>query len=413
MFKPYPLFIGIRYAGAKRRSQLVSFISMISMLGMTVAVALLILVLSVMNGFDREMRTRILGLVPHVVISSYQSEQDWPAIREKILQHAEVKAVAPFAQLNAMLLRGTEVESVLVFGIDPDQERKVSIIADYVDDAALDTLKGDSGGIILGAALAKKLQLEAGDGVNLMLPQENKQGRITPKFSRLKVQAVFKTGTEIDQSIALMSLTRALSLMPADQRSQGLRVSVTDTFEAPRIGWELSQNIPYGYSTRDWTRSHGNLYSAIQLSKQLVGLMLVTIIAVAAFNVVSALVMIVTDKRADIAILRTVGASPKGIMAIFIMQGTLIALIGTGMGALLGVGLSLAVTDIVAGVEALFSVQFLSSDVYPVDYLPSDLRFSDVAKVCATAFLMSILATIYPAWRASRVLPAEALRYES
>lgn len=412
MFKPYPLFIGIRYAGAKRRSQLVSFISLISMLGMTVGVALLILVLSVMNGFDREMRTRILGLVPHITVTAYGPEQDWDAIKTRVLHHAEVKAVAPFAQLNAMLLRGSKVEGTLIYGIDPQQERNVSIIADYIDSSALDSLQGESSGIVLGAALAARLGVETGDNINVMVPQEDPQGRMRPRFDRLQVAAVFRTGTEVDQSIALISLEKALSLMAPADRAQGMRISVVDTFQAPRIAWEINQNIPYGYSTRDWTRTHGNLYSAIQLSKQLVGLMLLTIIAVAAFNVVSALVMIVTDKRGDIAILRTAGASPGGIMAVFMMQGTLIALIGTALGTLIGVGLSLAITDIVATFESVFGVQFLNSDVYPVDYLPSDLRALDVMRVCGTALVMSILATIYPAWRASRVQPADALRYE-
>jgi lipoprotein-releasing system permease protein len=412
VFKPYPIFIGIRYAAAKRNNQLVSFISRISMLGMTIGVALLILVLSVMNGFDREMRTRILGLVPHISITAYAPDQDWQLITDKVLQHSEVQAVAPFSQLNAMLLRGTDVETVMIYGIDPEQERDVSIIGDYVDIKALDKLRGDSSAIVMGAALASKLAVVAGDNVNLMVPQENQQGQIKPRFARLQIVALFNTGTEIDQSVALISLDKSLSLMPADNRTQGLRVSVKDTFAAARIGWELSQNIPYGYSVRDWTRTHGNLYSAIQLSKQLVGLMLLTIIAVAAFNVVSALVMIVTDKRGDIAILRTAGASPAGIMAVFMTQGTLIALLGTAMGTVLGAGLALTITDMVAALENLLNMRFLNSDVYPVDYLPSDLRLLDVAKVCGTAFVMSILATLYPAWRASRVQPAEALRYE-
>lgn len=421
MYKPYPLFIGIRYAGAKRRSQLVSFISWVSMLGMAVGVALLILVLSVMNGFDQEMRTRILGLVPHVSILTYGSSngddgQQWQVIEEKISQHPEVRAMAPFAQLTGMLLRGTEVEGVLIYGIVPKREQQVSIIGDFVSTSALNTLHDHPGSlsssILLGAGLAQRLNVGVGDSVNLMIPQHNDSGRINPKFARLKIAEVVRTGTEVDQSVALISLQRALSLMPAGQRNQGLRISVTDTFEAPRVAWELGQNIPYGYVTRDWTRTHGNLYSAIQLSKQLVGLMLLTIIAVAAFNVVSALVMIVTDKRGDIAIMRTLGASPMGVMAVFMVQGTLIALIGTAVGTVIGVVLSLCITDIVALLESVLNIHFLNSDVYPVDYLPSDLRWIDVLQVCGTAFVMSIGATIYPAWKASRVLPAQALRHE-
>lgn len=397
-----------------------SFISGVSMCGMAVGVALLILVLSVMNGFDREMRTRILGLVPQINVISYgqgaNQPQNWLEVEEQILRHPEVKAAAPFVQLNAMLLKGTAVEGVLIYGIDQQREQAVSIIGSYVNKSALESLTDTPGrnskGILLGAALAQRLGVSVGDNLNLMVSQENDSGRISPKFVQLTVSSLVKTGTELDQSVALISINRALSLMPLDQRRKGLRITLKDTFEAPRVAWELSQNIPYGYIARDWTRTHGNLYSAIQLSKQLVGLMLLTIIAVAAFNVVSALVMIVTDKRGDIAILRTAGASPLGVMAIFIVQGTLIALIGTAFGTLLGVGLSLTITNIVAGLEGLLGIQFLNSDVYPVDYLPSDLRLSDVLMVCGTAFAMSILATIYPAWRASRIQPADALRHE-
>jgi|TARA_B110000908_G_scaffold133489_1_gene157445 lipoprotein-releasing system permease protein len=420
LFSPYPLFIGIRYAGAKRRSQLVSFISGVSMCGMAVGVALLILVLSVMNGFDREMRTRILGLVPQINVISYGKgavqPEEWRDVEAQVLRHPDVKAVAPFVQLNAMLLKGTTVEGVLIYGIDQQREQSVSIIGDYVNDLALESLSDAEGshskGILLGAALALRLGVSVGDNINLMVSQQSDSGRVSPKFVRLTVSSLIKTGTELDQSVALISINRALSLMPPDLRRKGLRVTLNDTFEAPRVAWELSQNIPYGYIARDWTRTHGNLYSAIQLSKQLVGLMLLTIIAVAAFNVVSALIMIVTDKRGDIAILRTAGASPMGVMAIFIVQGSLIALIGTAFGTLLGVALSLTITDIVSGMEGVLGIQFLNSDVYPVDYLPSDLRLGDVFMVCGTAFAMSILATIYPAWRASRIQPADALRHE-
>ena len=412
MFKPYSLFIGFRYAGTKRRSQLVSFISRVSMLGMTVAVALLILVLSVMNGFDREMRSRILGLVPHITVTAYGKEQDWQSLSDNLLLHAEVDAVAPFTQLNGMLLKGAEVEGVLIYGIDPVQEAKVSIIADFINPQALASLADDSPSIAIGAALAKRLAITAGDNINIMVPEQTSQGRIKPRFARRRVVSLFETGTELDQSVAIMSINKTLLLMDKENQSQGIRIKVKDAFQAPRIAWELSQNIPSGYSASDWTRTHGNLYSAIQLSKQLVGLMLVTIIAVAAFNVVSALVMVVTDKRGDIAILRTLGASPAGIMAIFMVQGSVVAVVGTLLGTVLGAGLSLVITDIVVWVEVIFNMQFLSSDVYPVDYLPSDLRLDDVFRVCATAFLMSIAATLYPAWRASRVEPADALRHE-
>jgi lipoprotein-releasing system permease protein len=421
MFKPFPLFIGIRYAGAKRQSQLVSFISLMSVMGMALGVALLILVLSVMNGFDREMRTRILGLVPHITITPYAYEGDVSTvdvnrsnkeIREYVESHSGVQAVAPFTQLNAMLLHGTDVEGVMVYGIDPVQESDVSIIGNYIDAHALEQLKNDSKDIIMGSALAAQLGIEISDSVNLMVTNELPNGGVKPVFARFTLTAIFTTGTKIDHSAALIAINSSLKLMPADKQIQNLRVTVNDTFQAPQISWDLNQNTPYGFRSTDWTRTYGNIYSAIQLSKQLVGLMLLTIIAVAAFNVVSALVMVVNDKRGDIAILRTAGASASDIMGIFIVQGTLIALLGTLSGALIGVVLSLGVTDIVAFVENIFDFRFLNSDVYPVDYLPSDLRIMDLVLVCSVAFVMSILATIYPAWRASRVQPAAALRDE-
>ncbi len=412
MFKPYAMFVGLRYTGAKRRSQLVSFISLVSMLGMTVGVALLIVVLSVMNGFDYEMRHRILGLVPHITIHSYGAGQDLAEVKEIIGKHPEVKAVAEFVQLNAMLIKGQEVEGVLVYGIDPQQERRVSIIDRYLHPGILEQLQDDHSGIVLGAVLAKKLGLTAGDAVNLMVPEENTSGRLRPRFKRLMVLGLLNTGTEIDQGIALINLSAALALQGDQSQGKSLRVSIKDTFAAPRVAWELGQNIPYGYSTRDWTRSHGNLYSAIQLSKQLVGMMLTTIIAVAAFNVVSALVMIVSDKRGDIAILRTLGASPRGIMVIFVMQGSLIGILGTLMGVLIGLALAYGVSDIVAAIEFVFHVQFLNTDVYPVSELPSDPRLEDVLLIAGTAILMSVIATLYPAWKAARVQPAQALRYE-
>ena len=427
MFKPYALFIGLRYAGAKsrflnesadgRNNILVSFISRVSVIGMVLSVALLITVLSVMSGFDREMRERILGLVPHILVTSYPVAADHhatPSIQEitdLIEQHGEVVATAPFTQVNGMLMRGDRIEAMTLFGIDPDKETAVSIIGNFIHQQALNALK-DKNSIILGQALAERLKVKKGDRLNVMVPQENQQGRITPKYTRLNIVGLVDTGTELDQRTALVNFEQALQLMPIDQQSSGLRVSVTDIFQAPRIAWELNNNLPYGYTTTNWERSYKNLYAAIQLSKQLVGLMLVTIIAVAAFNVVSALIMIVTDKRGDIAILRTAGASPRGILAIFITQGTMIGLIGAVLGVVLGVALSLSITHLVVFVEQLFNIQLLNSDVYPIDYVPTDLRFMDVFWVAVTALLMSFVATIYPAWRAAKVQPADALRYE-
>ncbi|MGK0440814.1 MAG: lipoprotein-releasing system permease protein [Pseudohongiellaceae bacterium] len=412
MFKPFTVFIGLRYAVTKQRNQLVSFISLVSMLGMTVGVALLIVVLSVMNGFDKEMRERILGLVPHITIKNHGEPQQWQAIELIIKQHADVEAVAPFIQMGGMLIRGADVESVMIYGIDAERESSVSIINQFLLNNSLTQLAGASDNAIIGKALAQRLQLVVGDSINIMLAEQNISGKITPRFKRLKVSALFETGTEVDQSVALISFDTAQVMATGDSTVRGLRVLLSDTLSAPRVAWELEQNLPYGFSASDWTHSHGNLYSAIQLSKQLVGLMLLTIIAVAAFNVVSALVMIVTDKQSDIAILRTIGLSPKAIMAIFVVQGAFIGLIGTILGVLFGLLLSVTVSEVVAGLEALFNYQFLSSDVYPIDYMPVDIRLNDIVLVATAGFTMSVLATLYPAWRAAKVQPAEALRYE-
>lgn len=412
MFKPFSLFVGLRYAGAKRRSQLVSFISLVSMLGMTVGVALLIVVLSVMNGFDKEMRERILGLVPHITIKNYGEAKEWQPIEQLITKHADVEAVAPFVQVGGMLLRGADVESIMIYGVDAQREQQVSIINEFITEGALSSLQGQTDSVILGRAMAQRLGLVLNDSINIMISEQSQSGKINPRFKRLTIKGLFHTGTEIDQQVALISFTTAQQLVKNNVSATGLRVLLKDTFTAPRVAWELEQNLPYGFSSRDWTRSHGNLYSAIQLSKQLVGLMLLTIIAVAAFNVVSALVMIVTDKNADIAILRTLGLSPKGVMAVFMVQGTVIGLIGASLGVLLGLLLSYFVADVVVFIEYVFQHQFLNSDVYPIDYMPVDIRVDDVVKVAATAFGMSVLATLYPAWRAAKVQPADALRYE-
>lgn len=411
MFYPLSVFIGMRYTRARRRSQMVSFISGISMLGLIVAVSLLIVVLSVMNGFDREMRERILGLVPQITVQDMSGLPVSKTAEAVIANHSAVVASAPFAQLNGMLVRGQAVEAVVVYAVDPEREREVSIIDRYLAADTLTTL-AQQDGILIGQPLAEKLGLVKGDRLTLLVPQQSESGRLQPLFKSLSVLDIFNTGTEIDQSIAITSLTTAKAMLVEQTLSTALRVRVNDSFDAPRIAWELHQQLPFSYSVGNWTQRYGNLYSAIQLSRQLVVLMLLGIIAVAAFNVVCALVMIVTEKRGDIAILRTQGVSRRGIVAIFIVQGTVIGVVGTLVGVLLGAGLALSVTQIVGWIERVAGVHFLNSDVYPVNYLPSDLRLEDLLLVGGASLLVSILATIYPAWRASRVMPAEALRYE-
>ncbi|WP_295872971.1 lipoprotein-releasing ABC transporter permease subunit [uncultured Zhongshania sp.] len=398
-------YIGFRYSADRSGNQLVSFLSRLSMFGLILGVALLVVVLSVMNGFDREMRNRILALVPHITLQPWSSEEmDWQQLQQDVERHPEVVATAPFVQGNAMLIKGGEVEPSLFFGIDPGAEKAVSRIHEYVD---LDILKADSKDLILGKALAERLGLSAGDRATLGVPQTD--GRQNVRFVQMNVAALVATGTELDQQLMLMHIDVARSLF-AKAPPISLRVSVDDVFASPQIAWELASVHGRDYMMRDWSQQFGNMYHAIQMSRKLVVIMLLAVVAVAVFNVVSTLVMVVNDKRADIGILRSQGASQGDILRIFLTYGAVIGAVGASAGGIIGVLMALGVSDLVAAIENLFGLKLLQSDVYPINYLPSDVRIPDVVMVCATAYVMSLLATIYPAWRASRMAPAEALR---
>lgn len=404
----YSLRLAWRLAGASKGS-LSAFLSRTSVAGLALGVALLITVLSVMNGFDREMRTRILGLLPHVSLSPQVRDLDWRIAAEQAREHPGVRGVAPYLPLQGMLVNGEAVRGAMLYGIDPTLEEEASRLSEFVPTAALRAL-AEEGALVPGRALAESLGLVPGQRVTVVVPRQDADGNPSPQISRLVVAGWLDSGTELDQRLALLHLDRARELAGEDA-PVSLRVRLDNLFAAPRLGWELNAQV-YGYRAQDWTRSHGNLYSAIQLSKRLVGLMLGIIVAVAAFNLVSALVMVVNDKQGEIAILRSQGATPGGIVLTFLIQGLLVGALGTALGVALGVLLSLLITDLVAALETLLSIRFLESDVYPVSYLPADLRFEDVLTVALLALGLSALAALYPAWRAARVAPAEALRYE-
>ncbi|MBS7326352.1 MAG: lipoprotein-releasing ABC transporter permease subunit [Thiopseudomonas sp.] len=415
MFRPLALFIGMRYTRAKRRNHFISFISLTSMIGLALGVLVMILVLSVMNGFDREMRTRILGMVPHATVSSFTPLDDWQATGRQVLQHPEVEAIAPFTQLQGMLTHSGSVQPVLVNGVLPEAERDVSIISNHMQAGSLDDLKSGAFSIIIGELTARRFNVRVGDKLTFVLPEASvTPAGVFPRLKRFTVAGIFKVGAELDGSLALIHIGDAARLSRwQPEQVEGIRLKLKDLFEAPRVAWEISRTIEDSdLHPRDWTRSHGNLFAAIQMEKTMIALLLLLIVAVAAFNIISTLIMVVTDKQADIAILRTLGASPRQIMAVFMVQGTLIGVVGTLIGGVLGVIAALNVTHWVAAIEAMSGHQFLSSDVYFISYLPSELRVSDVVMICSAALSMSFLATLYPAWRASRTQPAEALRYE-
>ncbi|MFZ5722766.1 MAG: lipoprotein-releasing ABC transporter permease subunit [Pseudomonadota bacterium] len=411
MFKPVPLFIGLRYTRARRRNHFISFISLTSIVGLGLGVAVLIVVLSVMNGFDRELKQRILGMVPHGSLVGFEPLSDWEPVAARIARHPGVDGVAPYSQMQAMLSAAGAVEGAVVNGILPAREASVSILPQHMLDGTLDSLQPGGFGIVLGAGLARRLGVGPGDRVTLVLPEATvSPAGVMPRFKRFTVTGIFRVGADIDVSLAYVHLDDAAVLLRHPHTAQALRVKMHDLFAAPEVMNDLLAESDGEYYAVDWTRTHGSLFQAVQMEKSMMTLLLLFIVGVAAFNIVSSLVMVVTDKKGDIAILRTLGASPGEVMRIFMVQGVVIGIVGTLAGVLLGVALALTISDIVAWFERASGAQLL--EAYFVNFLPSELRWRDVGTVSAIAFTLSFAATIYPALRASKIHPAEALRYE-
>ena len=414
---PFEVRVGLRYTASRQSggNRFISFISLISMLGLALGVAALIVVLSVMNGFQKELRTRILGVAAHAQISGPEGElEDWPAAVAAVARHPRVVAAAPYIQQQALLSFDGQVKGALVRGILPDAEERVAEFARHMRTGALERLRPGEFGIVLGAELAHALRVFSGDKLTLIAPQ----GMVTPaavlpRMKQFTVVGVFEVGMfEYDSGLALVHLEDAQKLYRMEERVSGVRLKLDDLFAAPRVTRELAQSFGTGLRVSDWTKNHANFFRAVQIEKNLMFLILLLIVAVAAFNIVSTLVMTVTDKRADIAILRTLGASPGSILRIFVIQGTLIGVIGLAMGVAGGIALALNVDVVVPFLERLFGIQFLAKDVYYISDLPSDLHWSDVWIIASTSFVLTVLATLYPSWRAARTNPAEALRYE-
>ncbi len=411
----YELFIGLRYTRAKRRNHFISFISLISMCGIALGVAALIVVLSVMNGFQKELRTRILGVASHVQISGPGGElAAWQQAADQAAQHPQVRAAAPYVAAQGMLSFDQTVRGALVRGILPDAEEKVADFNQYMRGGSMQVLKPGEFGIVLGAELARALQVFIGDKVTLIAPQGLvTPAAILPRLKQFKVVGLFEVGMyEYDSGLALVHLADAQALYRMEDRVSGVRLKLDDLFAAPRVARELLSRVEGDVRITDWTRSHANFFRAVQIEKNVMFIILLLIVAVAAFNIVSTLVMAVTDKESDIAILRTLGASPGSIMQVFIVQGALIGVIGLALGLAGGVALALNIDVVVPAIERLFNTQFLAKEVYYISELPSDLQWRDVGVIAAVSFVLTLLATLYPSWRASRVNPAEALRYE-
>lgn len=414
MFRPFSLYVGLRYTAAKRSNNFISFISLVSMLGLMLGVAALIVVLSVMNGFDRELKDRILGMVPHGTISDYGKPlENWQSVAEAVNLQPGVVGTAPYIQAQGMLTNRGVVRGVLINGIEPELEQKISILGNHMKAGNLDQLTSKSYGIVLGSLLARSMGAAVGDKITLVLPEASiSVAGVIPRLKRFTVVGLFEVGAELDANLAYIHIDDAARIKRMSSGVDGIRLQFDNLFEAPYRIRQIITDLGEFYRASDWTRTHGNLFQAIQLEKKMIGLLLFLIVFVAAFNIVSTLVMVVTDKKGDIAILRTLGATPGRIMRIFMVQGTVIGVMGTLLGSALGIVLALTITDLIAWVEQVFGIQFLSAEVYFISYLPSQLRLGDVVTIISVALSISFLATLYPAWRASRTQPAEALRYE-
>ncbi|TNF59230.1 MAG: lipoprotein-releasing ABC transporter permease subunit [Burkholderiales bacterium] len=415
---PYELQLGWRYtrAGrATRRNGFISFISGVSMLGIALGVAALIIVLSVMNGFQKEVRDRMLGVLSHIEIFEPAGEAvpDLAQVLATVEGHPEVLGAAPFVGAQALVARGEDMKGALVRGIDPALEPRVTDLAADMADTVLPRLQPGAFGVVLGGELARSLGVMNGDTVTLIAPSgQVTPAGVVPRIRQLSVVGIFDSGHyEYDSALALMHVDDAARIFRVEGPT-GVRVKIRDLHTAREVAIDIAGRLDAGLLVRDWTRQNRTWFAAVQLEKRMMFIILTLIVAVAAFNLVSTLVMTVTDKRADIAILRTLGASPASIMGVFMVQGAMVGVIGTGLGLLLGLGVAFNIDSIVPALEQALGASFLPQDIYLINRMPSDPQRSDILPIALISLALSFVATIYPSWRASRVNPAEALRYE-
>ncbi|MFO8155269.1 MAG: lipoprotein-releasing ABC transporter permease subunit [Pseudomonadota bacterium] len=416
MYRPLELFIGLRYTRAKRKNHFISFISLISMGGILLGVTALITVLSVMNGFQNEVRDRILGMTAHVEVQSYGKKLDnWDGVADRALEEPRILGAAPYVRGEAMYTSGDFVQGGLVNGIEPEREKTISMVDDNMVAGSMADLEPGGFGVLIGRGLARQLGVSVGDRVTLVTPRVNMGPTgFAPRLKRFNVVGIFEVGMhEYDSGLGLIHLEDAQTLYRMDDAVTGVRMVTEDLFSAPETARHLGRTVFDGqYWVTDWTHRHANFFRALKIEKAAMFIILSLIVAVAAFNIVSTLVMVVTDKQGDIAILRTLGASPRTILGIFVIQGTFIGFIGTALGVTGGVLLASNVGVIVPFIENRLGIEFLPSSVYYISELPSEVRWSEVTTIGVISFALSALATLYPAWKASRTRPAEALRYE-
>lgn len=410
-----PIFIGARYSRARRRNGFISFISATSMVGIALGVWALITVISIMNGFEKELRGRILDVASHVSITGTGGWlSDWQSLSPEIEKHPQVVGHAPYILGQGLVTLGGSVNGSLIRGILPEYEQQVSAISEHLTDGALSDLVAGQYNVILGEELAYRLGADLGEKVTLISPQgQSTPAGLMPRLRRFTVVGTFSFGmNEYDSALALIHMQDAAKLYKSKDQVSGIRLKLEDVYQAPALSAELAKAFEYQHYVDDWTRQNENFFRALAIEKRVMFIILFLIVAVAAFNIVSTLVMVVTDKRADIAILRTLGLSPNKVMGIFFVQGVTSGVVGTMVGGVLGVLTALNVSTLVPFIEGLIGFSLFPADVYVISDFPAELRWSDVSTIVITAVVMSMLATLYPAWRAANTQPAEALRYE-
>jgi len=406
LFKPVSVFIGLRYFFSGNRSNLlVSFISLLAIAGLVLGVALLVIVLSVMNGFDRELRNNILSVVPHVQLIHQVGVDNWQSEQQVISQLKQVTEATPYNEVKGLLNRRQLARPIRLLGLS--SELLPAGLGSVLDNYHLSV--PTVGQLLLSEVLAEFLNVEVNQSVSVIIPSGSEGSTKVHPFT---VSGIFATHTELDQSLAIASLEQVAQIAGTPGQVLGFRLQVEDQFNARNIGFDVIKQLPFGYGFRDWFQTHGNLYQAIQLSRNLVGLLIFLIVAIAAFNVISMLMMSVMNKRKDIAILQTLGLSQGSIVRLFLMQGSMIGFFGISIGVILGIVGCYWIADLVGWLESLLGMTFLDTSIYPIDYIPVDLRWGDVTTIAAVALVLNVLATIYPALRASRTVPAEELRYE-
>lgn len=416
MFRPAVLFIGLRYTRAKNRNHFISFISLMSMLGIALGIMVLITVLSVMNGFDKEIKKRVFSMVPAISIGSTQgSVANFREVQMLLQKNPAILASAPFINGQTMLTNEGFVQPAMLMGISPPEEKKVTKLSEKMIVGSLQALTPNSFGIVLGEDLANRLNVAVGDKITLITTQVSvSPAGLIPRHKRFTLVGLFRAGGGFgfDAGLAFINLEDAQKLFQMGSTVTGLHARIKNVYAAAALSHQLSRDFGESARVSNWTEQFGEYFHAIKLEKTMMFFILLLIIAVAAFNLICTLVMVVNEKKADIAILRTLGATPRMIMGVFIVQGAIIGIVGTFLGILSGTLLAYNVTEVVNLIEKLFHVQFLSSSVYFVNYLPSEIEWGDVWRIGAAALLLSLLATIYPAWRAAGTTPVEALRYE-